>query len=715
VQKNIILFIKWAMPDFIPPSFRKDLKLYPGPKEPNGAPTYNLYDPITAKYYKLGWAESSIYKLAREGMSFAEIANEINLHSTFLLTEEDIDSFYHQSAYLGLLNLPKSSQQVSREFEKSKGSVLWWTLMHYLYFRLPLFKPDTFLERTLPYVKPLWSTPAIIIYCLAAFLGLSIILTHFDAYFRTFTYFFNFEGALMYAAAIFCIKIIHELAHAYTAKNYKIQVPSIGVAVIVLWPVLYTDVTDSWKLANRKQRLAISIAGVVSELVIAGISTFGWAMTSPGILQSIFFLLSSTTWITSLFINFNPAMRFDGYYILSDLWGIDNLRQRSFAITRWKLREWFFGLNIPCPEEDLSPKRIRGMVIYSLYTWFYLLTVYTLIAVFVYYEFAKALGIILFLLEIAIFFVWPVVGEFQDMYRLRNYFHFNVRTVITLSCAILISLWFLLPLPRHVYIPSITVPTEEQVLYGIEEGRIKNIYYKQGDMVAIGDPIIEITQTKLDSEIHKKKEDVSSLAQSIQTLSMQPDQYSTIPEKQVALLSLVDQLEVLNATQHYLLLKAKISGKLFSLDDTLRVDQPISKNQILGKIANTNQVSLVAFIPEHLINDFHPGQKVEFRLHNSSTRYYGTVSYIESTPALILEYPSLASKFKGPLAVTIDRTNNSLKLIDGYFQAKISLDPSETPLRFGKIGEVVVSTPPESLFMRGLKHLYALFIRESSL
>jgi putative peptide zinc metalloprotease protein len=406
-------------------------------------------------------------------------------------------------------------------------------------------------------------------------------------------------------------------------------------------------------------------------------------------------------------------MRFDGYYILSDLWGIDNLRQRSFAVARWKLHEWLFGLKRPCPEDNLSPKRMRGMVIYSLATWAYLLTVYTLIAVFVYYEFAKALGIILFLLEIALFFIWPIVGEFQEMYRFRSLFHFNLRSLITLGTLILISLWIFLPLPRYSYFPSITIPKEEQVLYGVEDGRIKNIFFKQGDQVKAGDSIIEIAQNKLNADIQKKQEEAASLERTIQMLSMQQELHSTIPEKQKALLSVKDQLEGLNATQKLMLLKAKISGTLYSLDDTLRVDQPIGKNQILGKIAQLNQVSVVAFIPEQFIKTIHQGEQVEFRLPNSSVHYSGTITYIESTPASTLEYPSMGSKYKGPLAVIVDHPSNSLKLIDGYFQAKISLETASIP--FGKIGEVKVSLPPESLFMRGIRRLYAIIQRESEL
>lgn len=695
-------------------SFKKDLKLYPGPKDLNGSPTFNLYNPLTANYYKLGWEESYIYKLAKTGMTYAEIAEEVNKNSTLTISEEDVNLFFQSSAQLGLLDLPKSSEQVFEEFQKKKGSALWWILMHYLYFRIPLFKPDAFLERTLNFAKIFWSETAIKLYLVASFFGIIAILTHFDEYLHTFTYFFNWEGALMYGLAIWFVKIIHELSHAYVAKNYNIKVHSIGFAVIVLWPVLYTDVTDSWKLSNRKQRLAISIAGVLSELVIAGLSSFAWAISPPGMLQSVFFLLSSTTWISSLFINFNPAMRFDGYYILSDLWGIDNLRGRAFAIARWKLREWLFGFNLPCPEDDLKPSTLRGMVIYSFFTWSYLLIVYTLIALFVYHEFAKALGIILFLLEIAIFFIWPFVTEFKELYQLKSNFRFNLRTVITFSLLTLFLLWIILPLPHANKIASVTIPEEEQVLYVVEEGRIKNIYFKQGDNVLAGQSIIQISQEKIESEINKKIEEKNLLERLIQISAQEQEQFAFIPEKKAELLSIVNQLQELEAGKEYLTLKALIDGNLFYLDETLRIDQPVKKQQILGKIAPLQRVNVIAFVPENLVSSVYKGQKVEFALPYSSTVYSGTVSYIESVPVSVLDYPALASLYKGPLAVTVNRKNNTFRLVDSYFKAKIILEDTEN-LPFGKTGSTLITAPPESLLFRGMRYLYSVLLQESSL
>ena len=98
-----------------------------------------------------------------------------------------------------------------------------------------------------------------------------------------------------------------------------------GIAFVVLWPMLYTDTGESWKLRSSRQRLAIASAGILCELSLAGLSTLGWALSDPGPLRNALLYLATTSWVLSLALNASPFMRFDGYFILSDLLDFPNL------------------------------------------------------------------------------------------------------------------------------------------------------------------------------------------------------------------------------------------------------------------------------------------------------------------------------------------------------------------------------------------------------
>jgi putative peptide zinc metalloprotease protein len=388
------------------PLFRKDLVMHKGPDDADGSPTFALYDPVKAQYYKIGWAENLIYESLRPHMTAKELIDIVESKAPLHVTIDELKEFFEEAMKQGLLIKRYSSEEMIKQAESKKVSWFSWLLHHYLYIRIPLFDPDEFLTRTLSYIRPFFSQTAILIYFLLSVTGLVLILGRLEEFLHTFTYFFNFQGFVAYALAITAIKVLHEFGHAYTAKYYGVHVPTIGVALIVLWPVLYTDITDGWKLSDRRERLNISMAGVIVETVLGGLATLAWALTSPGLLQSIFFIVASVSWISTLFVNLNPALRFDGYYVLCDMWGVDNLQSRAFATTRWKFREFFLGVNLP-PPESLVSGRLNGYILYSVYTWIYRLVLYIGVAVFVYFHFGKALGIFLFFLEVIVFILWP--------------------------------------------------------------------------------------------------------------------------------------------------------------------------------------------------------------------------------------------------------------------------------------------------------------------
>ena len=127
------------------------------------------------------------------------------------------------------------------------------------------------------------------------------------------------------------VKSLHELGHGYIAKYFGCRVSAIGIAFLVFFPFLYTDTTDAWRLRNHRERLIINFAGILTELHLALIATFLWAILPDGGLKSVTFFIATTSWISSLAINVSPFMRFDGYYVFSDWLKAEILQPRSFA------------------------------------------------------------------------------------------------------------------------------------------------------------------------------------------------------------------------------------------------------------------------------------------------------------------------------------------------------------------------------------------------
>ena len=137
-------------------------------------------------------------------------------------------------------------------------------------------------------------------------------------------------------------------------------------------------------------------AGILVELAIAAWATLAWTLLPDGPLRGSMLLVATTTWVSTLLVNASPFMRFDGYFLLSDMIGVPNLHERSFALAKQLLRKALFGYEDPDPEPGLGQKTKRAMMIFAVATWTYRLVLFLGIAVVVYNLFFKHLGIFRF-------------------------------------------------------------------------------------------------------------------------------------------------------------------------------------------------------------------------------------------------------------------------------------------------------------------------------
>ena len=698
------------------PSFRKDIKLTRGPDDADGSPTYALYDPVVGNYYKINWKESLVFRHFQSGMDSQALSSKIEKHSTLRVEPEEIESFFIQLAAVGLLSLHRDSSYYSAMKERKTQSWWMWLLYHYLYIRIPLINPDRFLGRNLKYVEFLGSRPALICYTLVSVVGLYLILQRLDEFLHTFTYFFNLEGVFFYALGITVTKLIHEFSHAFVAKHYKLYVPSMGIALIVLWPVLYTDVTEGWKLSNRKHRLLISFAGVLAEVVIAAFATVGWAFSTPGVFQSVCFVLATTSLISTLMINLNPAVRFDGYYILCDLWGIDNLQNRAFAITRWKYLDWLLGVKMPPPETGLSQRRIFWLVAYTIYTWVYRIFLYTAIALFVYYEFTKALGIILFIAEVGIFMIWPLWWEAREIYRARSFLKPNYRVLGTLLVTSVFFIYVVLPWPHRIAYDSVIVPVKEQIVWVPASGQIEKILAQRGQHVEKGQELAVINSVPLNIEYSIAKTDKNLIQKQILQLGLDEEKLKYLGQIKDQEAIADDKLAKLSAKINKLKLKSEITGTLFEWDNDLKPQENVSEGRILGKIADFSGYAVQLFVPESDIEYFKIGQPVSIRVEHPIQNVEGNVTRIAPFSSEKLLYPALASVNFGPLPV-VEQSTGQLFLIESYYIVYAEIDKNafaEQP-KFGQTATVYVRGPWRSYAADFVRKAAQVLIRESSL
>lgn len=696
------------------PLLRPDLEIVTGPAAADGAPTYTIYDPVPRKFSKVRWAEAMILERLRKSTTLAVLSDDLTKTTTLRISDQELEDFINKAVSSGLTTstttLPVETLMGQAAMRQS--GLIQWGLKNYLYIRLPLLKPDKFLTSTLRFAKLFTSGLAMSFYVLCGLFGIGFLVQNWAGYVKTFPYFFNPLGMFWYAASIVALKAIHEFAHAYTAKNAGIRVPVMGIAFMVLWPVAFCDVTDAWKIKSRKTRFKIAAAGIATEIVIAGIALVGWGLSGPGLFNSICFVISSATLLSTLVVNLNPAMSFDGYYLLMDMWGIDNLRSRAFAVTRWIYQKHLLGFDVPAPENGLTVRRMAAFSLFTVYSWVYRLFLYLGIAVLVYYKFTKTLGIVLFSVEIWWFVLKPIVMEFSALAGMRSRIRMNPTLSVLLFSLLAVFAWLALPLERSISVPAIVIPEFLQTVYAPTYGAIRNLNVKKGDAVVEGQHIVDIISWELDTQAKELQEQLALLKIERDNLELYDADWAYLPQKMDEIRQTAARLEgVMNVKQQQSI-HSQISGKVIWWDDTLRDGRYVREQSVLGRIANPEAIMVRAFVREDQVSDVSLSDSGMFQPSSLAPPIHGQVKGISPARTEHMEYAALTSVAQGMIPVVPDATGR-MRMLDSYFAIEIIPESNSPHLLMGQSGTVSLTTKPKSLLLSWIRKAYKVLLRES--
>ncbi len=694
------------------PVLREDLALYPGPRAQDGAPTWTLHDPAAHKYYRLGrlefeclqhWSLADPERIAEAIEQTTPVhvqASEIEAFADFLDT--------HQLAK------PRGAEAGKRlaQLKKASETGFWlWLLHNYLFMRIPLLRPDAFLKRTLPSINWMFQRRFAVFLLVIVILAGYLVAQQWSTFSHSFLYVVTPEGMLTTAVMLSLSKVIHELGHAFAASHFGCRVPTMGFALMLGFPVLWTDVTDAWRLPNRRQRLIIDGAGMLAELALAAVATLLWAVLPDGALRSGVYVLSSTTWLITLAINLNPFMRFDGYYLFADALDIANLQDRSFALARWHLRESLFRFNLSPPE--VWPKdRHRLLIVYAYATWIYRLLLFTGIAWAVYHFFFKALGLGLFAVEIIWFILRPMIKEIMAWRKLFSTYSLPLRPCPAWLLPIIVSAVLFIPWQAHLLVPGLLRTEAEFTLYSTEPAQVKRVLIHEGEAVEAGQVLVELTSPDLDFRIAAAERHWAELSQQLEAQSLELTLARHNPMDMEALQSTLAQLEGLRAAHEQLTLRATFNGRVRDLAETLRPGEWLAKDEALGAVVST-AMQVIAYAEEADLERLQPGAKGRFYPDGGDFPEFPVqVIGIDRTGSRQLALVELSSRYGGAIAV---REDGQHRLIpeQGVYRLLLKTENASSTLPITVRGRLALNTPPESLAGRVMRSAVAIVIRES--
>lgn len=693
------------------PNLRADLQLTPAAPALDGSPRWTLADPVRGRYFKLGATAMRLLRHWSLGDP-EQVLRAANREPGLPLDGAELEQLLGFLRSHDLISALDPQQRASYSLKAAaQRQTLWQVLLHqYLFFRIPLWRPDAFLNRAWPWLERFG--PRALRYGFPVILGLGVFLVSRDwqRFIATFPHLFSLGGALAFGVALFFAKLCHEFGHAFMAKRAGCRVQSMGVAFMVLLPMFYTDVSDAWRVNDRRARLLIGAGGVLAELLLACIALLIWSLLPEGPGRTAAFMLASATWITTLMINLNPFMRFDGYFLLSDFWEVDNLQGRAFALCRWRLREFLFGYGAAAPE-PWSPKMQRRLLIWGYGSWLWRAALFFGIALAVYHLFFKVLGIFLMLVELVWFIFLPILSEWRQWWSRREQAY---APRVLLSSLALLGLLLALGLPWRsaVELPTMLEAGRASALHAPVASRVKTVNVHDGQVVAQDEVLIELESPDLDSRqaIVRRDIQIQQLQMRRQASRSETAADAGIVEQRLA--EAVAEYRGLAAQRERLLLRAPHAGTVRDLLPQLTVGRWLSTKDPLARVVEDG-ARLRGYLAEAELWRVAPGATGRFIADDPMHPAIAVkLTEIDTNGAAYVDQEALTSDHHGPIAVRRD-PHQRAEPVQGQYGARLStLEEVPTPMQPLR-GVVVLQGRGESLLGVAWRRMAALGVRES--
>lgn len=269
-------------------------------------------------------------------------------------TQPDVINIMSQlwAANLIEANVTPDASVLLRRHQMHRKRDMQQKLMSFMFPRIRLWDPDRFLKRWMPVVGKFLSPLGAILWVLMVVTALALVLPHADSL-KSFTTATLAPGNWLWLGAVFILtKVIHELGHAFACRRFGGECHELGIMLLVLMPTPYVDASSAWAFPNKWKRVFVGAAGMIFELAFASILALVWLATkdSPNaLLPQLAFNGMMVASVSTLIFNANPLLRYDGYYILSDILEIPNLQQKSTEYALGLIKRHLFRVKSQFP------------------------------------------------------------------------------------------------------------------------------------------------------------------------------------------------------------------------------------------------------------------------------------------------------------------------------------------------------------------------------
>jgi putative peptide zinc metalloprotease protein len=698
------------------PVLREELKITPGAANADGSPTWVIHDPVVNRFFSIGWIEFELL-CVWDLKDAASMAQSVSERTPLHCTVADVESLgrFLQDHCLVKVEAREDVDRLQKMKAARKASFWQTVLHHYLFFRVPLVKPLYWFAAIEPLLRVIpWRVVFSLIGLVSA-VGVYLVSRQWDVFTHTLVDSFTLEGLLGYTIALLIAKLFHELGHGLVATYHGVRVGHMGVAFLVMFPMLYTDTGESWKLNNAKHRMQIASAGILTELALGGLCAFAWAISPDGALRNGLFFLATTSWVLTLLLNASPFMRFDGYFILSDLLRFPNLHQRSTALAQTWWRGQLLGWETRW-HEVIAPRFRSVLIAFATLTWIYRFFMFLGIALLVYFFFFKVLGIFLMLVELHVFIFRPILRELKTWWAAKA--SIPMRNVIKLFLLFSLLIGFLaVPWRQSIKAYGVLKTESSQAIYSPFPAQVLQI--QPNDTVKKGDVLFVLSSRQIEISAAKAQSQSDSKRRQLAGLVGLNDGENSRAVLQSELLRLQAEKDFSTGELQRLVIRAPFDGVVSDRNADVRAGGWVASSTSLAMMIAPNQWVVEAYVEEQEISRIEAGQTAEVMLMGYTPRKVDAkVLRVERSAAKTYASPLLETRYGGPLPVTTsaraaDAGQGGVEIPKAFYRVVLSIQGEPDLPRMTYVQARIESTP-QSFLGRLWRAAVALVIRELS-
>ncbi len=294
-----------------------------------------IHDPVALSYFHFGPNEWFLLQELDGKKTLPELQRRFEQQFAQSISQTELNLFLMRVFSDGLVQgvaRPGEGKQLYQFGRRQRSRTLGLKAIQLLAIRFPGINPQWLLDGLAPLGRFLFHPLVMLFVAAAAFSTAVVAISQFDTIYSrlpTVRYFFQGEQLLLLALALAFVKVLHELGHAVSCQVFGGRCHEIGVMLLCFVPCLYCDVSDIWLFPNRWRRIAVSAAGIYVELGLATLFFWLWMASVPGVFNAFALNVVLVSSVNTLLANGNPLLRYDGYFILSDLIQVPNLATRS--------------------------------------------------------------------------------------------------------------------------------------------------------------------------------------------------------------------------------------------------------------------------------------------------------------------------------------------------------------------------------------------------